>query len=90
MKNLRPEVKECLQLLQPGMHGMDDMLDDLFVSFYNITLDEYDYICEQANDNEIKILTEALGSLKGVSAPFSVRRNALELRNFYVRKFHNL
>ena len=90
MKILRPEVEECLKSHRPGMHGVTDLLDDVFLAFYNVTDDEFDYILEQATDNEIDLLTNSLGSRDGESAPFSVRRKALELRNFYLRKFGNL
>lgn len=93
MKNLRPEVEKCLKSHRPGMHGITDLFDDLFITFYNITDDEFNYILEQATDDEIGILSEALGGMDSdepKAAPFAVRRQALELRNFYLRKFGNL
>ena len=78
MKNLRPEVRECMKIDRPGMHGMFDLMDDLFLTFYNVT------------DEEVSILTDALGSINGEPASFSVRRRALELRNLYVEKFGTL
>jgi dihydroxyacetone kinase len=93
MKKLRLEVQKCLKSLQPGAHGVFDLFDDIFIAFYNITDNEFDYICEQAKDDEIAILVNALGKVNDnefTTAPFSVRRNSLELRNFYIRKFSNL
>lgn len=90
MKNLRPEVQECMKINRPGMHGMDDLMDDLFLTFYNVTDEEFDYILEQATDEEVSILADALGSINGEPASFSVRRQALTLRNFYLEKFGTL
>jgi hypothetical protein len=89
MKKLRPEVEECLKSHRPGMHGIGDLVDDMFLAFYNVTDDEFDYMLEQATDEELNLITDALGNDEG-PATFSIRRNALELRNFYVRKFGNL
>lgn len=89
MKNLRPEVEKCLKSSNPGMHGVTDLLDDLFLAFYNITDEEFDYMLEHVSDEENHLIVDALGTEDG-PAPFSVRRQALILRNLYVERFGTL
>ena len=90
MKNLRPEVVECLKSSRPGMHGVTDLIDDLFLTFYNITDDEFDFMLEHATDEEIAIVTDAMGDMDGNTASFSLRRQALILRNSYLERFATL
>jgi hypothetical protein len=83
MKVLRPEVNACLKSGKPGMHGITDLLDDMMISGFNITDDEYDFICENAEESELNaiVLPE--------DASFSQRRKALEIRNKYLELFNN-
>ncbi len=83
MKVLRPEVSACLKSNRAGMHGVTDLLDDLIVSQFNITDDEFDFICEHATDEELDsfVLTE--------DASFADRRKAIEIRNKYVNLFNS-
>lgn len=83
MKVLRPEVEACLKSGRPGMHGITDLLDDMIVSQFNITDDEFDFICEHATDEELEVFTLMEG------APFSERRKALEIRHKYVNLFNS-
>lgn len=79
MKNLRPEIKF------KGCGGLTDAFDDVFKSAYNITDDEYDFIASEATNDEIDII---LDGLDGSKAPFSLRRQALEIRNKYLKIKH--
>ena len=83
MKVLRPEVQECLKSHLPGQHGMFDLMDDMFLSFYNLTDDEFDFMSEHATDEEAQIIAEAVDS-----GSFSVKRKSLEIRNKYLKLFN--
>lgn len=76
MKILRPEVEACI--VNGG--GMQDMFDNVIKVLFNITDDEYDFIAENANDDEITVFLTALGNIETGSS-FTERRRALELRN---------
>jgi hypothetical protein len=89
MKNLRPEVQQCLKSVRPGMHGITDLFDDLFLGYYNVTDDELDYILDRATNEEIQLISDALGDDEGPAA-FSLRRKALVLRNYYLNEYRNL
>lgn len=82
MKNLRTEVQACLKSGRPGMHGITDLLDDMMLSSFNITDDEYDFICEHAEESELNaiVLPE--------DASFAERRKAIEIRNKYLELFN--
>jgi len=83
MKVLRPEVQECLKSNRPGKHGMFDLMDDMFLSFYNLTDDEFDFMLEHATDEEAQVIAEAIDS-----ESFSVKRKSLEIRNKYLKLFN--
>ena len=83
MKILRPEVQSCLKSNLPGMHGITDLMDDLFLSAYNITDDEFDFMLERATDEEQQILVEAVDS-----ELFGLKRKGLEIRNRYLKEFN--
>jgi hypothetical protein len=83
MKILRPEVQACI--VSGG--GIQDMFDNVIKVLFNITDDEYDFIAETANDDELNIFLAALGDMdKGSS--FTERRQALNLRNEMLVKFN--
>ncbi len=76
MKKLREEINF------KGCGGLTDAFDDVFKSAYNITDDEYDYIAGESTDEELDIIMDGLN---GSKAPFSLRRQALEVRNKYLK-----
>jgi hypothetical protein len=84
MKILRPEVTACI--VSGG--GLQDMFDNVIKVLFNITDDEYDFIAETANDEELDVFLTALGNLEKGSS-FSERRKALELRNKMLTQFNN-
>jgi tRNA pseudouridine-54 N-methylase len=83
MKVLRPEVQECLKSHLPGKHGMFDLMDDLFLSAYNVTDNEFDFMLEHATEEEKEIIVEAVDS-----DSFSLKRKSLEIRNKYLKLFN--
>jgi hypothetical protein len=83
MKILRPEVQACI--VSGG--GIHDMFDNVIKVLFNITDDEYDFIAETANDEELNVFLAALGDMEKGSS-FTERRKALELRNEILVKFN--
>jgi hypothetical protein len=83
MKVLRPEVETCLRTHLPGKHNMFDLMDDMFLSAYNVTDDEFDFILEHATDEEQEIIAEAIDS-----SSFALKRKSLEIRNKYLNLFN--
>lgn len=83
MKILRPEVQACI--MSGG--GMQDLFDNVIKVLFNITDDEYDFIADNAKDEELNVFLSALGSID-TSSSFSERRKALELRNEMLVKFN--
>ncbi len=79
MKILRPEVEEDLK----GCGGLMDAMDDVFCSFFNVTLDELEYIAEHASDEEMTAFVDGLGSIK-VKPTFTEKRNSLIVRNKFL------
>lgn len=77
MKKVRPEVKI------KGSGGLTDVFDNMLKVAFNITDEEYDYIVENATDDELTKFVAAFGSMKREST-FSERRAALEIRNKYL------
>jgi hypothetical protein len=84
MKILRPEVEACIMI----GGGLQDMFDNVIKVLFNITDDEYDFIAETANDEELDVFLTALGNLEKGSS-FSERRKSLELRNRMLTQFNN-
>ena len=82
MKKLRPEVK------LKGSGGLTDAFDDVVKGMFNITDEEYDFICENATDEDLDMFLEALGGLETEST-FTQKRKGLEIRNKYLEKFNN-
>ncbi|CAB4174483.1 hypothetical protein UFOVP1247_8 [uncultured Caudovirales phage] len=83
MKILRPEVNACIH----SDGGIHDMFDNVIKVLFNITDDEYDFIAECANDEELNVFLTALGNMEKGSS-FTERRKALELRNEMLTKFN--
>ena len=84
MKVLRPEVQACLKTHQVGKNiGMFDLMDDMFLSFYNLTDDEFDFMLEHVTEEEEQIIVQAIDS-----ESFSVKRKSLEIRNKYLKLFN--
>lgn len=82
MKKLRPEVEADI-----SHNGIYALLDSVFTTAFNITLDELDFFCKEMSDAELETFVDAT-PLNEV-APFSVRREALEVRNLYLEKYKN-
>ena len=87
MKILRPEVLKCVKYNVPGKHGALDLIDDLFLMSFNITDDEFNFICANANSEEIEILVDAVSGAEDSLQLFTKIRKALEVRNKYLEVF---
>lgn len=83
MKVLRPEVQACLKTHLPGQHGVFDLMDDMFLSFYNLTDNEFDFMLEHVTEEEEQIIVQAIDS-----ESFSLKRKSLEIRNKYLKLFN--
>jgi hypothetical protein len=83
MKLLRDVVK----LKKKG--SFYDVFDDHIKSAYNITDDEYDFIAEHTNDDELALFLDGCG-LGSPDDPvtFSTIRAGLLIRNKYLEKFN--
>jgi hypothetical protein len=77
MKILRSEVK-----IKNG-GGFYDLFDDSIKSLFNITDEEYDFICETATDEELDIFLLAL-----YDTPFSEKRKSIQMRNKLLENFN--
>ena len=82
MKKLREEIEF------KGHGGLEDMFDDLLKSAFNITDDEYDFICENATEEDLSKFLDGLGKID-TPATFSEKRQSLIVRNEYLKKFNN-
>jgi hypothetical protein len=78
-KRLRDEVKRDI----PISGGMLDLFDSLIYTFYNITSDEYDVICEKASDSELDDFVQA--TMEGCA--ISQIKKGLLVRNKYIDYF---
>ena len=85
MKNLRPEVKECIK----GYAGLADSLDDIIVKAFNITNIEYNYICKNATDIELDKFVLSLGGFTSKST-FTQKREALAIKRKYILEFNRI
>ena len=83
MKKLRKEVDECLVGRGGDFVGL---MDILYCSAFNVTIDEIEQLCEYATDSELNIIHDGLGSLDDGST-FTQKRRALEIRNKYVEYY---
>ena len=82
MKKLRPEVEADVN--GPGLYAL---LDTVFTTAFNITLDELDFFCTEMSDAELGVMVDATPLNK--KAPFGIRREALAVRNLYLEKYKN-
>jgi hypothetical protein len=87
MKILRPEVLKCVKYNVPGKLGALDLIDDLFVMSFNITDDEFNFICANANSEEIEMLVDAVSVAEDNLHLYTKIRKALEVRNKYLEVF---
>ena len=78
-KKLRPEVENDV----PSAGGLTDLFDGLIYTFYNITSDELDIICENTTEEELEDFVEGLPKLKQ-SATITKIRQGIAVRNKYV------
>ena len=83
MKKLRKEVDDCLAGRGGDFVGL---MDILYCTAFNVTIDEMEQLCEQATDAEMNIINDGLGSLDDGST-FTEKRRALEVRNKYVNYY---
>ena len=81
MKPLNPEIK----LKSSG--GIFDLMDNVVKSGFNITDEQYDFICEEATDEELDKFSSILFDNKG--ATFAEKRQALMIRNKYINLFNS-
>ena len=87
MKILRPEVLKCVKYNVSGKHGATDLIDDLFLMSFNITDDEFNFICVNANSEEIEMLVDAVSVAEDNLYLYTKIRKALEVRNKYLEVF---
>jgi hypothetical protein len=78
-KILRPEVQNDV----PASGGITDLMDGLFYTFYNITSDELDIICENGTDEELDAFVSATNSTEDTSF-ITLIREGIAVRNKYV------
>jgi len=71
------------QLGLKGHGGLFDAFDDAIKSAYRMTDEEYDYICENAKDDELDYLI-------GEDHTFSDKRKVVEILEKYFTQFHNV
>lgn len=85
MKKLREEI----QFKSEG--GLFDLVDNQIKAAYNITDEEYDYIAEHMDEEEVSIFVDGggLGSDDGIIT-FSTIRKALEIRNKYLKQYNEI
>jgi hypothetical protein len=90
MKILRPQVLKCVKYNVPGKLGALDLIDDLFVMSFNITDDEFNFICANANSAEIEMLVDAVSGAENSLQLFTNIRKALEVRNKYLEMYNKI
>ena len=83
MKKLREEI----HFKNEG--GFFDLIDNQIKAAYNITDVEYDYIAEHITEEELSIFTDGCG-LGNSDLSFSTIRNALDIRNKYLKEYNEI
>jgi hypothetical protein len=71
----------------PGKHGALELVDDLFLMSFNVTDEEFNFICANANSDEIEMLVDAVSGAENSLQLFTKIRIALEVRNKYLGVF---
>lgn len=87
MKILRPEVLKCIKYNIPGKHGALELVDDLFLMSFNVTDEEFNFICANTNSEEIEILVDSVSGAENSLQLFTKIRKALVVRNKYLEVF---
>lgn len=70
------------------MNDITELFDTMFMKSYDLTDDQYDYICENATDEELDVLTTSdfefvNGQREHKSISFSIRRRMIEIIKKY-------
>jgi hypothetical protein len=85
MKKLREEI----HFKNEGVFF--DLIDNQIKAAYNITDVEYDYIAEHMTEEELSIFTDGCGlGNSDENATYSVIRQALEIRNKYLKEYNEI
>lgn len=83
MKKLREEI----QFKSEG--GLNDLIDNQVKAAYNITDEEYDYIAEKMNEEELSIFVDGCGlGNSNETISFSTIKEALKIRNKYLKQYN--
>ena len=78
-KNLRKEVIEDI----PRSGGITDAIDGTIYSFYNITSEELDIICNDSTDEELSYFLDGMGGYSS-KPTYSEIKKGIEIRNKYI------
>jgi hypothetical protein len=87
MKILRPEVLKCIKHNVPGKHGAFELVDDLFLMSFNVTDEEFNFICANASAEESNIFVNFVSGAENSLQLFTQIRKALVVRNKYLDVF---
>ncbi len=87
MKILRPEVLKCVKTNVNGDHGAYDFLDDLFLVSFNITDEEFNFICTNASAEESSFFVNFLSGAENSVQLFTQIRKALVVRNKFLEVY---
>ena len=89
MKNLRLEVIESLKKYCPRnvSRQITSMIDELYIVSYDITYEEYNYICNNATSAELEVWSNVF--INDHITPYQILKQTLKIRNKYLENFHN-
>jgi hypothetical protein len=80
------KIREDVEFKNEG--GFFDLFDNHIKGSYNITDDEYDYLCTNMTDVEISDFLNAVGmGNDNMRVTFSLIRRGLEIRNKYLEQY---
>jgi hypothetical protein len=90
MKKLRLEVIESLAKHFPRnvRREIFSLIDEIYMTGYNITQEEFCYICSEVTIEERDIMNHAIGLESEIPTSFTTRKLALQIRNKYLENFH--